>query len=129
MTIREAGEKLEQFFLEVIREHRHDLAGTIMKGFLFIASRIYQRAVLFRLWMYDNRVIRNRAIGCLVVSIGNVTCGGTGKTPVVEVFARSLSQQGRKVAILSRGYRSKNLSFWEKIDAKSIKSLYDSGVP
>ena len=91
MTIREAGEKLEQFFLEVIRERRHDTAGTILKGILFLASRIYHRAVLFRLWLYDNRVIRNRAIGCLVVSIGNVTCGGTGKTPVVEVFARSLS--------------------------------------
>ena len=118
MTIREAGEKLEQFFLEVIREHRHDLAGTIMKGFLFIASRIYQRAVLFRLWMYDNRVIRNRAIGCLVVSIGNVTCGGTGKTPVVEVFARSLSQKGRRVAILSRGYRSRDRSLLSKLQKK-----------
>ena len=118
MTIREAGEKLEQFFLEVIREHRHDLAGTILKGFLFIASRIYQRAVLFRLWMYDNRVIRNRAIGCLVVSIGNVTCGGTGKTPVVEVFARSLSQKGRRVAILSRGYRSRDRSLLSKLQKK-----------
>ena len=118
MTIREAGEKLEQFFLEVIREHRHDLAGTIMKGFLFIASRIYQRAVLFRLWLYDNRVIRNRAIGCLVVSIGNVTCGGTGKTPVVEVFARSLSQKGRRVAILSRGYRSRDRSLLSKLQKK-----------
>ena len=53
-----------------------------------------------------------------MVSIGNLTCGGTGKTPVVEVFARSLSQQGRKVAILSRGYRSKNRSFWEKMRQK-----------
>ena len=95
MTLREIGEKLEQFFLEVIREKRNDKVGTLLKGVLFTASRFYRRAVMFRLWMYDNRVIRNRAIGCLVVSIGNVTCGGTGKTPVVEVFARTLSQKGR----------------------------------
>ena len=118
MTIREAGERLEQFFLEVIREKRHDAAGTFLKAILFLASRIYLRAVLFRLWMYENRVIRNRAIGCLVVSIGNVTCGGTGKTPVVEVFARSLSQKGRRVAVLSRGYRSRDRSLLSKLQKK-----------
>ncbi|MBO5899710.1 MAG: tetraacyldisaccharide 4'-kinase, partial [Lentisphaeria bacterium] len=63
----------------------------------------------------DKRIIRHHALGCLVVSIGNVSCGGTGKTPVVEVFARTLSAKGRKVAILSRGYRSKKLPFKEKL--------------
>jgi tetraacyldisaccharide 4'-kinase len=42
-----------------------------------------------------------------VIAIGNLTVGGTGKTPVVEKFARELQDQGRNVAILSRGYRSK----------------------
>ena len=118
MTIREVGERFEQFFLEVIRERRHDVLGTLLKGILFFASRFYRRAVQFRLWMYDNRVIRNRAIGCLVVSIGNVTCGGTGKTPVVEVFARTLSQKGRRVAVLSRGYRSRDRGLWTKLREK-----------
>ena len=73
-------------------------------------------AVQFRLWLYDKRFFRNHAIGCQVVSIGNLTCGGTGKTPVVEVFAKSLSKQGRKVAILSRGYRSKEQrKFYQKL--------------
>lgn len=118
MTLREVGEKLEQYFIEVIRERRHDWIGTALKGLLFIGSRFYRRAIQFRLWMYDNRVIRNRAIGCLVVSIGNLSCGGTGKTPVVEVFARSLSQKGRKVAILSRGYRSRDRSLLTKLRKK-----------
>ena len=114
VNIRELGEKAEQYFLEIIQETRHDFAGNAFKGALFLASRLYRRAVQTRLWMYDRRVIRFRAIGCLVVSIGNVTCGGTGKTPVVEVFARTLSRHGRKVAILSRGYRSKDRSFFDK---------------
>jgi tetraacyldisaccharide 4'-kinase len=42
-----------------------------------------------------------------VIAVGNLTVGGTGKTPVVEKFARELQDAGRKVAILSRGYRSK----------------------
>lgn len=115
MTVRELGEHLEQYFIEIIREKRHQPLDVAANALLFIASRFYRRAVQFRLWMYHNRMIRNRAIGCLVVSIGNLTCGGTGKTPVVEVFAKTLSQKGRKVAILSRGYRSKDRSFLDKL--------------
>ncbi|MEM4247935.1 MAG: tetraacyldisaccharide 4'-kinase, partial [Candidatus Nanoarchaeia archaeon] len=78
-------------------------------------------AVQFRIWLYEKRIFRYRTLGCLVISIGNLTCGGTGKTPVVEVFARTLIQKGRKVAILSRGYRSRDRTFLEKI-MQAIKS-------
>jgi tetraacyldisaccharide 4'-kinase len=46
--------------------------------------------------------------------VGNLTVGGTGKTPVVEKFARALHERGRKVAILSRGYKSKAPPRWQK---------------
>jgi tetraacyldisaccharide 4'-kinase len=59
-----------------------------------------------RLWLYRKRLWREHSLGCLVVSIGNLTVGGTGKTPVVEKFARALQTGGRRVAILSRGYKS-----------------------
>src|SRR5207244_4019558 len=52
------------------------------------------------------RSLRERTLGCLVISIGNLTVGGTGKTPIVEKFARALRAGGRRVAILSRGYKS-----------------------
>ncbi len=115
MTFREIGEHIEQYFIELIREKRHSPIDITINALLFIASRFYLAAVLIRLWMYDNRVLRNRAIGCLVVSIGNLTCGGTGKTPVTEIFAKTLSKKGRKVAILSRGYRSRDRSFLDKL--------------
>jgi tetraacyldisaccharide 4'-kinase len=51
-------------------------------------------------------VLRQHTLGCLVISIGNLTVGGTGKTPIVEKFARALQRGGRRVAILSRGYKS-----------------------
>lgn len=104
-------ERLEKYFLPFIlgrpKLRARDIAIT---SFLFFCSRFYRAVTQFRIWLYDRRFFRYRALGCLVVSIGNLTCGGTGKTPVVEVFARSLSQRGRKVAILSRGYRSKKKS-------------------
>ncbi len=116
MTLREIGEHIEQYFIEIIRERRKAPFDSFVKGILFVASRFYLRAINTRIWLYDNRVIRNRAIGCLVVSIGNLTCGGTGKTPIVEIFARTLSQKGRRVAVLSRGYRSRDKrGFFEKL--------------
>ena len=110
-----SAEECEQYFLDLMagrRKHWYDRALICL---LFVVSRFYRMAVQFRLWMYDKRIIRNHALGCLVVSIGNLSCGGTGKTPVVEVFARSLSSHGRRVAILSRGYRSKNRTLWDKL--------------
>ena len=118
MTIRELNENLLQYFTEIIDERQHSNFDVGMRMFLFVLSRFYYRAVQFRLWLYNKRVLRPRALGCLVVSIGNLTCGGTGKTPVVEVFARTLSQKGRKVAVLSRGYRSRDRSFVEKMKEK-----------
>ena len=118
MTLHEIGENLEQYFIEIIQEKRRGSFDRITYGFLFLASRFYRRAVQFRLWLYENRVIRNHSIGCLVVSIGNLTCGGTGKTPVVEIFAKTLSRKGRRVAVLSRGYRSRDRSFIDKLRRK-----------
>ena len=109
------SEHLEQYFLEVMSGRRRRWFDRALINVLFVASRFYRMAVQFRVWMYDKRVIRNHALGCLVVSIGNLSCGGTGKTPVVEVFARTLSANGRRVAILSRGYRSKKRTFAEKL--------------
>ncbi len=114
----EFNENMEQYFLDLMSGKRTGLTDKIIIGVLFVASRFYRMAIQFRIWLYDKRIFRHRAIGCLVVSIGNLSCGGTGKTPVVEVFARSLSQKGRKVAVLSRGYRSKERSWKDKLMAK-----------
>ena len=62
-------------------------------------SWIFTLLVQIRIWLYRHRILRGNTLGCQVISVGNLTVGGTGKTPVVEVFARNLQQQGRKVAI------------------------------
>jgi tetraacyldisaccharide 4'-kinase len=56
-----------------------------------------------------------------VISIGNVTAGGTGKTPVTELFARTLAAEGRKVAILSRGYRRKEAPLLQRIFTQVVE--------
>src|ERR1043166_2958302 len=99
-------ENLEQFAIDVILERRHGARANILRGLLYALSTIYERLVQLRLLLYCKRVFRERALGCLVISIGNLTVGGTGKTPIVEKFARALQSGGRRVAILSRGYKS-----------------------
>ena len=100
------SENLEQFAIDVILERRHGVRASMLRGLLYALSFVYERIVQLRLFLYRHRILRERTVGCLVVSIGNLTVGGTGKTPIVEKFARALRSGGRRVAILSRGYKS-----------------------
>jgi tetraacyldisaccharide 4'-kinase len=106
-NIRAWTEEVETFVLDVIQGQRTGKRATLVRGALFGLSRAFNVAVKTRRFLYDNRIIRDSTLGVQVIAIGNLTVGGTGKTPVVEKFARELQDQGRKVAILSRGYRSK----------------------
>src|SRR2546425_789306 len=100
-------ENLETFLLEVILEERRGKRATLVRGLLFSLSKIFQVAIKTRRFLYNVRILRDSTLGVQVIAIGNLTVGGTGKTPVVEKFARELRDQGRNVAILSRGYRSR----------------------
>ena len=99
-------ESLEQFGIDVVLGRRRGFRASILRGILHALSFIYERIVQLRLYLYRKRLFRERTLGCLVISIGNLTVGGTGKTPIVEKFARALQTGGRRVAILSRGYKS-----------------------
>src|SRR5437870_10500067 len=105
--IRAWTEAVETFVLEVIFEQRRGTWAAIVRAGLFALSKIFQVAVKARRFLYNVRMLRDTTLGVQVIAIGNLTVGGTGKTPVVEKFARELRDQGRTVAILSRGYRSK----------------------
>lgn len=64
----------------------------------------YGLAVKVRTWLYRRGWLARRRLPCRVVSVGNLTVGGTGKTPVVIWLARWLLARGRRVGVLSRGY-------------------------
>jgi len=101
------AESFETFVLEVIFEERNDLRARLTRGLLLACSRLFALGVKTRRFLYNARILRDTTVGVQVIAIGNLTVGGTGKTPVVEKFARALQDAGRKVAILSRGYRSR----------------------
>jgi tetraacyldisaccharide 4'-kinase len=108
--------ELELYTIDVIYGRRAGAGPAIYGAFLQALSWLFNAVVQTRLWLYRHRVLfwRDEPLGCLVVVVGNLTVGGTGKTPVVEKFAKALRDRGRKVAILSRGYKSKAPPFWKK---------------
>ncbi len=106
-TFRAWTEASETFVLEVILGQRPGKRATLLRGLLFALSKLFLGAVKARRFLYNVRIFRDSTLGVQVIAVGNLTVGGTGKTPVVEKFARELQDQGRTVAILSRGYRSK----------------------
>src|SRR5947208_14154403 len=101
-----SSENLEQLAIDVILGRRHGVRASMLRGVLRAISLLYEQIVQARLYLYRRRVFRQRTLGCLVISIGNLNVGGTGKTPIVEKFARALQAGGRRIAMLSRGYKS-----------------------
>jgi tetraacyldisaccharide 4'-kinase len=105
--LKERLDAFEQFAVDVVFDRRHGKRAAAFGFFLHALSKVFSGIVQLRLWLFRNRILHDHHLGCLVVVVGNLTVGGTGKTPVVEKFARSLAERGRRVAILSRGYKSR----------------------
>ena len=100
--------------------------------FLFPLALFYWGIIFWRNLFYNIGVFVSRSLPCKVISIGNITIGGTGKTPAVIYFAKLLNNHGKSVAVLSRGYgRSttgtvvvstggKNIESWEKVGEEAV---------
>ena len=117
-------ERLEKYLTKVILEKGADenqpFPMRALLAFLKALSFLFAFVVSVRYLLYKAGILRRYPLGIQVISIGNVTAGGTGKTPVTELFARTLAAKGRKVAILSRGYRRKEASWWQRMFTQVI---------
>jgi tetraacyldisaccharide 4'-kinase len=77
----------------------------MLELFLVPASWLYGSIVWLRNKCYDARIFGAAQAGVPVISVGNLTAGGTGKTPFVEYLVQYFMTRKKKVAVLSRGYR------------------------
>lgn len=95
---------------------------------LYILSLPYEGVVRTRSFFYSLGLLKTKTLPCRVISVGNITVGGTGKTPLVMAIAKRLISGGIHVAILSRGYKGKKTAGPVVSDGKTVSlSLEESG--
>ena len=102
----------QESYLKLISGQKSRLSDKILRSFLGGAAVFYSIAIWLRTSLYAKRLLRTHCAGAKVISIGNITVGGTGKTPLViwlykEITENSkLKTQNYKCAILTRGYKA-----------------------
>lgn len=116
--MKELVEELERWGADVIFGRAKGFRAALARFLMLALSGVFRQMVAFRLWLFRSGWKQQAFLGTQVVAIGNITVGGTGKTPVVELLAKSLRDEGRRVAILSRGYKSRKLGRAQKWVAK-----------
>jgi tetraacyldisaccharide 4'-kinase len=92
--------------LEILSGGRRGAGTAMLRGLLWLASKPCAAAMRMRRWAYRAGVFGAKPAGVPVISIGNLTAGGTGKTPMVAWVVGLLRQAGRRPAILIRGYKA-----------------------
>ena len=91
-------------FREIVSGRRHGISATLIRKALHVPAAGYAAATYFRNKLFDWRIRRAHRVDVPVISVGNLTVGGTGKSPFVLWLAQWLTQQGIRPAVLSRGY-------------------------
>src|SRR5947199_2681843 len=89
---------------------------------LILLSGLYGLAMRTRASLYAQGLLKQQSLPCRVISVGNLTIGGTGKTPVVIALATALRDRGRKVGVISRGYKRRSrTSILEISDGRTLR--------
>ena len=97
--------QIKDYLYSLITDQRKGLLASLLKGLLLACSFIYGFIVRILSFSYNHGIFRRYKPKCKVISVGNITWGGTGKTPMIEMLAKLLKEKGHKIAILSRGYK------------------------
>ncbi|MBR4108170.1 MAG: tetraacyldisaccharide 4'-kinase [Akkermansia sp.] len=119
-------EEFAEWGTEVVFGRARGFRAWVMRGVLRFASFFFWVLVRVRLLLFLRRIKTVHYLGTFVVSVGNITAGGTGKTPVVELLSRTLAARGRKCAILTRGYKSADLENpqeWKDAQGHPVKQV------
>jgi tetraacyldisaccharide 4'-kinase len=100
---------MDQWYRSVISGERFGAFPAILRFGFEVMSWGYTLGVGVRNTLYDTRLIREVRLPVPVISVGNITTGGTGKTPTVIMIVKELLKMGKKPAVLTRGYGAPRL--------------------
>jgi tetraacyldisaccharide 4'-kinase len=99
---------LKEYYLSILYGQQRGFIAALIKSTLSTFTYPYSAVLNARNILFKIGVVKSTRLPVKVISIGNITTGGTGKTPLVEFVARYLLEKKMKVAILSRGYGGNN---------------------
>ncbi len=106
----------ERAWRELISRKKKRLSDIPMFTILLAASVLYGAAGVIRALLFALKILKPSAVKAKIISIGNITAGGTGKTPFTEELAKRLCKAGKKIVIVAKGYKRKKIN---KTDAVS----------
>ncbi len=96
----------QQWIMNVLSGESRGLGAGLLRTVLLLAEGPYRLVVRLRRWAYRCRLLPSGQAAAAVISVGNITTGGTGKTPMVAWVVRRLRELGRRPAVLMRGYKA-----------------------
>ena len=123
------GDAVTQYLIQLSHGEDSGILDWCVLAFLRVLSVLYEAGVRLKLFCYNAGIVPRTKLDCCVISIGNITVGGTGKTPTAQKVALMIQKLGYRVVILNRGYRS----HWEEkigvvSDGKKIyMTAYEAG--
>lgn len=100
------GEQLKNYLYDIATDQRQGVLALLIKAIFLLLSFVY--GALVRVFIFCHQLCPYR-LKCKVISIGNITLGGTGKTSLVKYITSYLKSQQHKIAVLSRGYKRKDI--------------------
>ncbi|GHT21952.1 tetraacyldisaccharide 4'-kinase [Planctomycetales bacterium] len=110
-----------KLYYEIISRRRNGVTITLCRFGLFVLSLFYGLGVCFRNFLYEKKIKKIYRFDVPVISVGNLTLGGTGKTPVVAYLAHYFSGQGKKPGIISRGYGKNSLGINDEFQELALR--------
>lgn len=129
IEVKTIGKKIEFYLYQVIHGNVKDFRDMVCLTLLRFLSFVYKFALKLKLMFYNIGIYKAKKLPCVVISLGNITLGGTGKTPTAKALATMIKNKGYKVVVLNRGYRA----HWDKpvgvvSDGKKIyMTAYEAG--
>jgi tetraacyldisaccharide 4'-kinase len=100
----------QEEYLKLVSGQKSGPAVALLSFLLSVAAIFYAIAIWLRTFLYSKGLLKTHRAGARVISIGNITVGGTGKTPLVIWLCMFLQQKGTRCAVLTRGYKTHRAS-------------------
>ncbi len=101
---------MEHFYRTIISGERASAGAAILRALFSAISLPYTLAIILRNWLFDVGLRKQHKLSVPVISVGNITTGGTGKTPTVIMLVHELQRLGHKPAVITRGYGAPRLA-------------------